>query len=128
MAKYQKWLEPEGVLKKEELSQWIKQLIQEDRLYNFYKSKEWKQVKEEVMKEHHRECVMCREQGKVIRAETVHHVQYVKKHPELALSKTYTYKGTEYTNLIPLCHDCHDKVHGRMRYKPKKKPLTKERW
>ena len=102
--------------------------MQEDRLYSFYKSKEWKAMKAEVMKEHHGECAMCREHGKITRAETVHHVQFVKKYPWLALSKEYTYKGIKHKNLIPLCHDCHDKVHGRMKYKSKKKPLTEEKW
>jgi len=70
-------------MEREELSQWIKRLIREDRLYSFYKSKEWKNVKAEVMKEHHGECAMCREQGKITRAETVHHVQFVRKYPWL---------------------------------------------
>ena len=116
------------IMTTDELVRWIKQLIKDNRLYSFYKSKEWRHLKDSVLKEHHYECSMCKENGKISRATTVHHVQYVKKHPEFALSRTYLYKGKEYPNLIPLCHDCHDKVHGRMKYKPKPKPLTKERW
>ena len=113
---------------REALTDWIEKLIKENRLYSFYKSKEWRHLKEEILKENNYECAMCRESGKVTKAETVHHVQHVKKYPWLALSKTYKYKGIEYKNLIPLCHDCHDKVHGRMKYKPKPRPITEERW
>ncbi len=52
------------------------------------------------------------------KATHVHHVQYVRKHPS---------QGVVYSNLIPLCHDCHEEVHGH-RQKEKKEPLTVERW
>ena len=106
----------------------IKDLIKQGELYKFYKSKAWKELKERILKENHHECKWCKESGRINRAVTVHHVQFVKKHPELALSRTYTYNGKTYDNLIPLCHDCHDKAHDRMKYKPKAKPLTEERW
>lgn len=106
----------------------IQQLIKEGKLYRFYKSKEWIELREKILKENHYECVWCKEKGKISKAEQVHHVQYVKKHPELALSEYYTYKGKQYRNLIPLCHDCHDKAHGRMRHKPKTKQINEERW
>ncbi len=111
-----------------ELKEWILQLIEEDKLYRFYKSKQWIELRSEIMKEAHNECEWCRKQGKIVTATEVHHVQYVKKHPELALSKIYTYQGKQYKNLIALCHDCHDKAHGRMTHRPKKKPLTEEQW
>lgn len=34
---------------------------------------------------------------------------------------------TKKRNLISLCHDCHEEVHG-YRKKEEKKPLTEERW
>ncbi|MDD3185977.1 MAG: HNH endonuclease [Anaerostipes sp.] len=113
---------------KQETREWILRLLRENKLYQFYKNKVWLSLREEVLKENHYECDMCKKEGKITRAVTVHHVQYVKKHPELALSRTYSYQGKTYINLIPLCHDCHDRVHGRMMYKKKEKPLTKERW
>lgn len=106
----------------------IKELIKENKLYKFYKSKEWQQLKEQVLKENHYECAWCKEKGKIAKAETVHHVQYVKKHPDLAMQKYFSYGGKQYKNLVPLCHDCHDKAHGRIKYKIRKKPLTEERW
>lgn len=106
----------------------IKELIADNKLYKFYKSKEWIQIKNRVLIENHYECMWCKERGKISKAETVHHIQFVKKHPELAMCEYYTYKGKQYRNLVPLCHDCHDKAHNRMRYKPKSKPVTEERW
>ena len=107
----------------------IKQLIETNQLYKFYKSKEFVALKTEVLEEFHYECVRCKSQNKITKAQTVHHVQYVKKHPELALSKYYTdTNGTRKRNLIPLCNDCHNAVHHRFGYTEKKKPLTKERW
>jgi len=112
----------------QELSRWIQELIKEDKLYKFYKSKEWRKLKQDILTEHHSECVWCKKKGVISKAVTVHHAQYVRKHPHLALSRTYTHKGKTYDNLIPLCHDCHDKAHDRMRYKSKAKTINKERW
>ena len=109
-------------------AKWIKQLIEEDKLYKFYKSRQWLDVKEKMLKMHHYECQWCKKKGKITKAVTVHHVQHVKKYPELALSEYYIYKGRQQQNLIPLCHDCHDRSHNRMQYKPKPKPLNEERW
>ncbi|RDU22198.1 HNH endonuclease [Anaerosacchariphilus polymeriproducens] len=108
-------------------TQEIIELIKIDKLYQFYKSKEWMSLKNEVLKEHHNECVWCKQQGIIKKAVTVHHVQFVKKHPYLALSRYYTYKGKTYENLLPLCHDCHDKAHGRFQYK-KKEQWNEEKW
>jgi len=37
------------------LEKWIKQLIAEDKLYKFYKCREWRQLSEAVMKENNRQ-------------------------------------------------------------------------
>lgn len=42
-------------------------------------------------------------------------------------SRCYDYRGQRYRNLVPLCHDCHDRAHERMKYK-KKKQVNEERW
>ena len=105
----------------------IRELIAEDKLYRFYKSTEWKALRDKILKENHYECEWCRDRGQISKAETVHHVQYVKNHPDLAMSEFYWFKGKRYRNLIALCHDCHDKAHERMRYR-KKKCVNEERW
>lgn len=73
------------------------------------------------------ECQMCKAKGKYKKATHVHHVNYVKIHPELALSKFYVDdNGAKKRNLISLCHDCHELTHG-YRQDPKE-CLTEERW
>lgn len=111
----------------EQVFKWISKLIEEDRLEKFYNSKEWRKLRREVLTEHKNECQMCKAKGFYKRANTVHHVQYVRKHPRYALSKTYVFQEKEYKNLIPLCHDCHEEIHGH-RQKEKKEPLTEEKW
>ncbi len=110
-----------------ELRKWIQELDEKGKLYKFYKCKEWLELKQAVLSESHYECIKCREKGKISRAEEVHHVQWVKRHPELALSRTYQYKGKEYKNLLPLCHSCHDKEHERFGNE-KRKQFNEERW
>lgn len=111
----------------EQCYKWICLLIIEDKLHEFYVSPEWRKLRKEVLSEHKHECQDCKAKGFYTKANHVHHVQYVRNHPRLALSKTYTFQGKEYKNLIPLCHDCHEKRHG-YRQKEKKEPLTVERW
>lgn len=115
-------------MEQNELKQWIEKLIEENKLYRFYKSKHWKKKKEEILEEFHNECAWCKEKGKIAIAEEVHHVQFVKTHPELALSEFYVYQGKRYRNLVPLCHDCHDYAHERMKYKKKAEQFNEERW
>jgi 5-methylcytosine-specific restriction endonuclease McrA len=114
-------------LTEDEISKWISKLIAEDRLEEFYNSKEWRHLRKEVLDEYKHECQDCKGKGYYTKADTVHHQQYVRKHPRFALSKTYTFKDKEYINLVPLCHDCHEIRHG-YRVKDKKEPLTVERW
>ena len=117
------------------LEKWIKELITNNELWRFYKSKYWagnkdiKGLKNEVLEEQHYECQECLKEGKIAKADTVHHVQFVRKHPRLALSKYYTYKGKQYKNLIAVCAACHNRLHPEKHfYKKKSKPLTEERW
>lgn len=84
-------------------------------------------LKNEVLREQHYECQECLKLGKVTKADTVHHVQFVRKYPELALSKYYTYKGVQHRNLIAVCKECHNKLHPE-KHGPKKKALNEERW
>lgn len=106
-------------MEQRELATWINSLIKEDKLYKFYKSKYWKGnkdtegLKNEILREQHRECQVCLHKSPklVTIANTVHHVQFVRKYPELALSKHYMYNGKQYINLIAVCKECHNKLH-----------------
>lgn len=99
----------------------------EENIHGFYVWGKWKAKRKEVLRLDKNECQIFRRRGKYTRATTVHHVKYVKKHPELALEIWYTFKGKRQRNLISLCHDCHEEVHG-YRKKDKKEPLTEEKW
>ena len=45
------------------------------------------------MKENNYECQHCKARGFHKAARSVHHVQWVRRHPRLALSRTYTAEG-----------------------------------
>lgn len=114
-------------MNEDQVQQWIQKLIDDDNLHKFYTSSQWLKLRAEVLGEYKYECQDCKAKGFYTKANHVHHVQYVIKHPRYALSKTYVFQGKEYKNLIPLCHDCHEIRHG-YRLKDKKEPLTEERW
>lgn len=110
------------------IEQWIRELIEKDELWKFYKSRQWIRLKESVLKAAHYECAECRAQGKITRYDidsegnkrllsTVHHVMHVRDHPELALSRTYKdmETGEVKQNLIPVCKACHNKLHPEKR-------------
>ena len=106
------------VLKTSQIITWINN----GELWRFYKTQDWIKLKKQILDENHYECRECKKHGILTRYDvdkngnrklisTVHHVQFVRKHPELALSRTYIYKGKTYDNLIPVCKSCHNKLH-----------------
>lgn len=111
------------------LEKWIRELIAEDKLYKFYKSREWLTLRQNVLGKYHNECQDCLERGKYTRAETVHHINEVKDRPDLALSEYYTdCDGVRRVNLKPLCKQCHNAEHCRFSPAEKRPQLNKERW
>ena len=111
----------------DEVGRIVQELIDTNNLHKFYTCTEWIKLRLEVLEDYKHECQDCKAKGYYTKATHVHHVQYVRKHPRYALSKVYVFRGVIYINLIPLCHDCHEKRHG-YRQKEKKEPLTVERW
>lgn len=94
------------------LAKWIRELIRADKIIVFYKTDDWLELKAEVLEENHYECQNCLKDGKYTRADVVHHVNHVRTHPHLALSKHYTdSKGKKQKNLVPLCNACHALEH-----------------
>ena len=113
-------------MNKEYLVEWINHLISINKVELFYHSKEWLKLKKEVLQEQHYECQECLKKGILTKAFTVHHVNFVKNRPDLALSKTYLDEfGKERMQLEAVCEKCHNKLHGRF---TKKEPLTEEWW
>lgn len=112
------------------LAKWIRQLIREGKIEKFYQSKEWKELRTEVLEEHHYECQECLKTGRYTRATCVHHVNEVKDRPDLALSKFFTdHKGVKHRQLMPLCNKCHNLVHDKLRgFVEGNKFTNQERW
>lgn len=119
-----------NIYNQDEVGKWVQQLIDEDRLHEFYTSSYWLNIRDEVLKEYKHECQECKRRGKYERATIVHHVKHLKKFPRLALSKVYIDEdGKEKVQLKPVCKDCHEYIEHpeRLRWNMKK-PLTEERW
>ena len=129
-------------MKQKDLAKWINELIEQGCLWRFYKSKEWIKLRNQILKENHYECAICKAKGIITRYDidkngnkrllsTVHHNQYIRLHPELALSRTYTYNGKVYQNLIPICKACHNRIHTEKHKSKSNKPpsfTNEERW
>lgn len=98
--------------------------------HKFYKWSRWLEVREEVLRADHYECVNCKNKyRRYRRADTVHHVNHFRKRPDLALAMYYDDPATHgrRRNLISLCHDCHEEAHD-FRARKADEPLTEERW
>ena len=98
---------------------------------DFYNSKEWRRLRREVLKDDKNECLLCKMRGFHIRATVCHHVNHLRKHPELALEKFYVDDdGNIKRNLVSRCKNCHEVYDHpeRMRKYEIKEPLNLERW
>lgn len=105
---------------------YVKWCIKND-IHKFYTWSKWVKLRTEVLQSDKYECQDCKKQGIYTRATTVHHENYVKKHPELALERYCEYDDMKKRNLISLCHNCHEKRHG-YRKNTYKAPVTEEKW
>ena len=113
------------------LATWIRQLIADNRLIVFYKSKEWIELKNEVMMSFHYECQECLKRGRYTKADCIHHHNEVRHRPDLALSKYYIdSEGNKQYNLIPLCNRCHNEVHDKFGHiqRQSEKFMNEEKW
>ncbi len=98
---------------------------------NFYNNRDWKHKRKEILKRDHYECQRCNgvwksdypiDKPKLTTASVVHHVKDLAEYPALALDDD---------NLKSLCYDCHNIVEGRTQrgnFRPKKQPITIEKW
>ena len=95
------------------LDVWIRQLIREDKIYLFYKTDDWLELRDDVMRDAHYECQQCLKNGIYKRAEMVHHINEVRKRPDLALTREFidAITNEKIINLVALCNSCHEKEH-----------------
>lgn len=104
------------------LATYIRRLIMDDRVEEFYWTEDWRELKEEVKDFYHNECQECLKKGIYTRADCVHHVKQVRQYPALALSMYYIdEKGNKQKQLVPLCNACHNKEHPEKQHKQSKK-------
>lgn len=97
----------------------IRVLIAEGRTAEFYNSKGWRRLSRKIIRAAHGECRMCKAEHKLSRATLVHHIKHLREHPELAYTES---------NLMPLCHDCHERIHRRGIYAGAKGYTNEEKW
>lgn len=80
----------------------------------FYNSKPWKTLSDIVKRNYHGLCVTCevsrKENQEITLSDTTHHIEELKERWDLRLMED---------NLIPLCHDCHNKLHANYKEKDK---------
>ena len=112
------------------LATYIRQLIADDQLEQFYLSEDWKELRLDVLQELHYECQECLKLGRYTRAICVHHINEVRNRPDLALSKYYINgEGKKQRQLVPLCNKCHNIVHDKLgNWQRKDKFINEERW
>lgn len=112
-------------------AKWIRQLIKEDNVEQFYLTDDWRELRKDVLDDFHNECQECLKEGKVTTDELcVHHVNEVRDRPELALSRYFTDdNGQTQPNLVPLCKVCHNIIHDKLRkYQKNNRFSNEERW
>lgn len=112
---------------------WLVALIAAGDIHPFYVTPEWRALSTDVLRLDRHECQLHKARGKFARAVMVHHVNHVKRRPELALDMYYTdADGKRKRNLISVCKTCHENVchPERLARKRKKQPVfvTEERW
>ena len=109
--------------------------------HKFYLWRKWKVLRRQVLEMDHFECACCAGRYRpdllgsagphYTRATMVHHDRALRTYPQYALDVYYTdHTGIKRRNLWPLCHDCHEAVHGyRQASRQKVQPFkTDERW
>ena len=95
--------------------------IQRGDTRKFYKSKEWRHKRQEILRRDNNECQKCKWAGRYSKAKTVHHKKHLKEFPELALTDN---------NLESLCDTCHNEEHPeKLQTQATKEKFTiEERW
>lgn len=67
-----------------------------------YRSTRWKHKRLAILRRDGYKCQHCKRYGRAVEATEVHHIKHADEYPELVW---------ENSNLISLCHACHNKQH-----------------
>lgn len=105
-----------------------------------YKTKEWKDVREKVLKMDKGLCQRCLGKYKSVpgrpirrtKAVLVHHNFELLEYPKWKYSIFVTVNGKKERNLVSLCNECHEEIHERTHrsrsFAKKEEFTTEERW
>lgn len=94
---------------------------------DFYRTRKWKKLRKQVLRDQHYECQRCKERGKLTRTNlVVHHDLPRENFPEYALTP-FLPNGER--QLIVLCRECHEEIETERGNRLKiSEPLTPEWW
>ena len=67
-----------------------------------YGSDKWKKLRLRILRRDKYQCRICRRYGRLTPATEVHHILHTDERPDLAYDPS---------NLLSLCHSCHEKQH-----------------
>ena len=98
------------------------ELIRNGEHSRFYKRKEWKRKRKQILKRDNYECQKCKGRGEFSKAQCVHHIKHLEDRPDLALVDG---------NLVSLCNACHNEEHPEKLKAVeinKREHITVERW
>ena len=76
------------------------------REQNFYKSKEWKALRQRVKARANGLCELCLKEGRISYYKDIHHIIPIKEDWN---------KRLDISNLICVCRDCHKKLHKELK-------------
>jgi hypothetical protein len=115
----------------QEFLSWLQSLIAAGDVHPFYVSGEWRRLAADVMDLDLHECQICKASKRYRKAELVHHVNHVRRRPDLALDMFYaSAEGERKRNLISVCRWCHENICHPERLRRAAVPtfVTEERW
>lgn len=76
--------------------------IRQGNVRKFYKSREWKYKRRQILQRDNYECQRCKREGKYSKGVVAHHIKHLNNRPDLALTDN---------NLETLCEACHNIEH-----------------
>lgn len=95
----------------QEFLRWLIGLVKAGDVHPFYVTGEWRRLSAEVLRQDKGECQLCKARGRYRRADLVHHVNHVRRRPELALDMWYADQdGAKRKNLVSVCRECHETI------------------
>lgn len=77
--------------------------VRDKRIVEFYHTREWLTIRQQVLARDYYLCQECLKEKRIRRADTVHHIVPVKENWA---------KRLDLSNLVSLCHECHNKIHA----------------